>query len=127
MRLRGPPLPLGAPEVWRKLGILTGVALISAYRVMIAPLLVGSCKFCPTCSEYALQAIREWGLWRGAWLTFKRVLRCHPFSGPGGIDPVPLRKTGPSSPAGRPDARSREEGGAVGDKPRSSRNPQSRT
>ncbi len=91
--------------MWRRLGILTGVALVSAYRVMIAPLLVGSCKFCPTCSEYALGAIREWGLCRGAWLTLKRLLRCHPFSGPGGIDPVPPRKTDPSTSAGRPHAR----------------------
>ena len=55
---------------------------------MIRPLLIGSCKFCPTCSEYAIEALRIHGLWRGSWLAIRRICRCHPF-GPGGIDPVP--------------------------------------
>lgn len=66
------------------------VALIRAYQAMIRPWLIGSCKFCPTCSEYAVEAMHRHGLRRGAWLATRRVLRCHPF-GPGGIDPVPVQ------------------------------------
>lgn len=64
------------------------VLLICGYRVALAPLLIGTCKFHPTCSAYCIQAIQEWGLIRGGWLGLKRVLRCHPFSR-GGLDPVP--------------------------------------
>jgi uncharacterized protein len=76
--------------VARRLPILAAELLIRGYQVMLAPLLVGSCKFHPTCSEYCIQAIREWGLFRGSWLGFRRVIRCHPFSR-GGLDPVPRR------------------------------------
>lgn len=51
----------------------------------------GKCKYLPTCSEYALQAFREWGIFIGFFLSLWRVLRCNPFS-KGGYDPVPLRK-----------------------------------
>jgi len=64
--------------------------LISTYQGLVRPLLIGSCKFCPTCSEYASEALRVHGLWRGGWLALRRLVRCHPFS-PGGIDPVPRR------------------------------------
>lgn len=65
--------------------------LISGYRVALSPLLIGSCRFSPTCSEYFLQAVREWGALRGSWLGIRRLLRCHPFSA-GGLDPVPPRR-----------------------------------
>jgi len=65
--------------------------LISGYRVALSPLLIGSCRFSPTCSEYFLQAVREWGAVRGSWLGVKRLLRCHPFC-LGGLDPVPPRR-----------------------------------
>jgi len=58
---------------------------------MIRPHLIGTCKFCPTCSEYAIEALRTHGLLRGIALAFWRILRCHPFSA-GGLDPVPSRK-----------------------------------
>ena len=65
--------------------------LIRGYQVCLSPLLVGSCKFCPTCSEYFIQAVHEWGVLRGSWLGLRRLARCLPFS-PGGIDPVPRRQ-----------------------------------
>ena len=69
---------------------LTGLAilLVRAYQFSIRPLLIGSCKFCPSCSEYAITALQRHGLLRGGWLAARRLLRCHPF-GQGGIDPVP--------------------------------------
>ena len=68
--------------------ILLLVFLIRCYQGMIRPLLIGTCKFCPTCSEYAREAIQTHGPWRGSGLAARRLLRCHPFSR-GGIDPVP--------------------------------------
>ena len=64
------------------------ICLVRFYQVGVAPLLIGTCKFCPTCSEYFIGAVRVHGPWKGSWLGLKRLLRCHPFS-PGGIDPVP--------------------------------------
>jgi uncharacterized protein len=66
----------------------TAVLAVRAYQFAVRPLLVGSCQFCPTCSEYAIIALRRHGLLRGGALAFRRLLRCHPFH-PGGIDPVP--------------------------------------
>ncbi len=66
------------------------VALVCGYRVALAPLLIGQCKYVPTCSEYMIQAVGEWGVVRGTWLGLKRIARCLPF-GPGGIDPVPRK------------------------------------
>ena len=71
-------------------GIFVIEALIAGYRAILSPLLVGHCKFIPSCSEYMRQAVREWGATRGLWLGIKRIARCHPFS-LGGIDPVPRR------------------------------------
>jgi len=65
-----------------------GVFLVRCYQVMVRPHLIGSCKFFPTCSEYAVEALRTHGLWRGSILAIRRLGRCHPFS-PGGLDPVP--------------------------------------
>ncbi len=64
------------------------IILIRAYQRFISPLLPNSCRFYPTCSQYALEAIREHGLIRGVWMGTKRIGRCHPFH-PGGHDPVP--------------------------------------
>lgn len=74
-----------------RLAVLLLESLVRAYQVILSPLLIGTCKFCPTCSEYFIQAIREWGAIRGSWLGVRRLVRCHPF-GKGGIDPVPLRR-----------------------------------
>lgn len=64
------------------------LAAILAYQAGIRPLLGGSCIYCPSCSEYAAQAVRTHGVWRGGWLALRRLARCHPFA-TGGIDPVP--------------------------------------
>ena len=61
---------------------------IWAYRLAISPLLGVTCRFEPSCSEYALEALNRHGLIRGVWLGVKRILRCHPYR-PGGYDPVP--------------------------------------
>lgn len=63
-------------------------APIRFYRAWISPLLPPSCRFYPTCSAYALEAIGVHGPGRGSWLALTRIARCHPFH-PGGIDPVP--------------------------------------
>ena len=62
--------------------------LIRAYQFAVRPLLVGECRFMPSCSEYAAEAVSRHGPWRGAWLSAKRLSRCHPWSR-GGFDPVP--------------------------------------
>jgi uncharacterized protein len=76
------------------------VGMIRAYRLLIAPLLGPRCRFAPSCSAYALEALETHGALRGSWLTLRRLGRCHPFHR-GGVDPVP-----PVSPnrAARPEA-----------------------
>ena len=64
------------------------LALIRFYRVAISPYRQNCCIFVPTCSQYAMQAIEKYGALKGGWLTFKRLMRCNPFS-KGGYDPVP--------------------------------------
>ncbi|HLF82819.1 MAG TPA: membrane protein insertion efficiency factor YidD [Blastocatellia bacterium] len=63
------------------------ILFIRAYRLLISPLLPPSCRFTPTCSEYAMQAIEKHGALRGVYLAARRLLRCHPFHS-GGYDPV---------------------------------------
>ena len=75
------------------------LVLISAYRVLLSPLLGASCRFYPTCSTYAIEAIETHGAARGTWLAVKRILRCHPWHA-GGFDPVPPAKGG-AGPAQR--------------------------
>jgi hypothetical protein len=62
--------------------------LVRAYQLLLGPFLGGACRFYPSCSNYAMQAIEQHGARRGAALAVKRVLRCHPFSA-GGVDLVP--------------------------------------
>lgn len=64
---------------------------IHIYRKFISPLKPATCRFYPTCSAYALEAIEVHGALKGSWLAAKRIARCHPFN-PGGIDMVPPRK-----------------------------------
>ena len=62
--------------------------VILAYQYAVSPLFARSCRFHPSCSAYALEAVERYGSLRGAWLAVKRLLRCHPWH-PGGCDPVP--------------------------------------
>jgi putative membrane protein insertion efficiency factor len=64
------------------------LAFIGAYRLLLSPFLGANCRFYPTCSAYASEAIETHGAARGTWLAVKRILKCHPWH-PGGVDPVP--------------------------------------
>lgn len=68
------------------------IGLLTGYKSWISPLLPPACRFHPSCSEYACQAIEQHGAGRGLTLALRRVLRCHPFSA-GGFDPVPRAET----------------------------------
>ena len=63
-------------------------ALLRAYRWLVSPLLPPACRFYPSCSEYAEEALARHGAWRGGWLAVRRLCRCAPWH-PGGCDPVP--------------------------------------
>ena len=74
---------------WHKTpGRLLGIGLVRLYQLTFSGFVGGHCRHLPTCSEYGYEAIARHGLFRGAWLTAKRVARCGPF-GKAGIDPVP--------------------------------------
>lgn len=63
------------------------IFFIIIYRKFISPLMPPSCRFYPTCSQYAIEAISRYGVIKGGWLSVKRLMKCHPFH-PGGYDPV---------------------------------------
>jgi hypothetical protein len=67
--------------------------LIRSYQRLVSPLLAPRCRFHPSCSQYALEAIELHGAGRGSWLAVRRLMRCHPLH-PGGYDPVPAAKAG---------------------------------
>jgi len=64
--------------------------LVRAYQLLLSPWLGANCRHTPTCSQYALEALDEWGAWKGGWLTVRRLAKCHPW-GTSGLDPVPRR------------------------------------
>jgi len=72
------------------LGILAlpFIALIKLYQVIISPWLGPQCRYTPSCSAYGVEALKKYGLFKGGWLTLKRISRCHPW-GKHGYDPVP--------------------------------------
>ena len=74
----------GSAAAWLLIVLLTG------YRRFVSPLLGPRCRFYPSCSAYALEAVQVHGALRGSWLAVRRLSRCHPFH-PGGLDPVPGR------------------------------------
>ena len=67
------------------------IVLIGAYRYLLSPFLGNNCRFYPSCSHYAQEAIETHGLARGFWLSLRRISRCHPWHA-GGVDPVPPRE-----------------------------------
>ena len=81
----------GVYQLWRLIcGILSKVmlGLIWFYRHCISPLTPAACRYTPTCSQYAVEAIKKYGPFKGGWLALKRILRCNPWGG-SGYDPVP--------------------------------------
>jgi uncharacterized protein len=71
-----------------KILALPFIGLIRIYQKGISPLLGAQCRFTPTCSHYGVEALKKHGIFKGSWLTIKRVVRCHPWGG-SGYDPVP--------------------------------------
>ena len=69
------------------------IFLVRVYKAVISPLLPPACRFTPTCSQYAIEALKVHGPLYGSWLAFRRLLRCHPY-GPSGEDPVPPPRPG---------------------------------
>jgi uncharacterized protein len=64
------------------------IVLIKIYQLIVSPLFPPSCRFSPTCSHYSLEALKKYGILKGTWLGFNRIIRCHPWGG-SGYDPVP--------------------------------------
>ena len=64
------------------------LGLIRFYQYAVSPLIPSRCRYTPTCSQYALEAVKKYGSFKGGWLAVKRIARCHPFGG-SGHDPVP--------------------------------------
>ncbi|HET7601743.1 MAG TPA: membrane protein insertion efficiency factor YidD [Gemmatimonadales bacterium] len=75
------------PEL-RQVPRLALAGLIRGYQLVISPALPAACRFTPTCSQYALEAVRRYGVLKGSWLAARRLAKCHPFH-EGGTDPVP--------------------------------------
>ena len=72
----------------RKVVLMILLGMGRFYQNCISPFTPPSCRFTPTCSQYAIEALRKYGPWKGLWLTIKRILRCNPWGG-SGYDPVP--------------------------------------
>jgi putative membrane protein insertion efficiency factor len=83
----GSPAPRSRPPVARAAAWLL-IFLVRGYQVVISPLLPPACRYYPSCSQYAVEALEKHGALRGGWLAARRIARCHPFR-PGGYDPVP--------------------------------------
>ena len=75
-------------KVFLRILSLPFIALIKLYQWIISPLIGPKCRFTPTCSQYAIEALKKHGVFKGLWLTVKRLGRCHPWGGHG-YDPVP--------------------------------------
>src|SRR3954454_14847613 len=91
----GPSPPVGGFQPMRAARYVATL-LIRIYQWTVSPLLGPTCRFHPSCSNYALEAINRFGMLRGGWLTVKRLGRCHPWH-PGGFDPVPLVSGAPGA------------------------------
>ncbi len=97
-----------APAEKQSMAVKAALAALRIYKVYLSVLFAGSCRFEPTCSRYAYEAIERFGVMRGSWMGIKRLLRCHPLSRKFGYDPVPekteaavLQSYGAGQDAGR--------------------------
>jgi uncharacterized protein len=79
---RAPRSPIARAAAWLL------IFLVRGYQVVLSPLFPPACRYYPSCSQYAIEALEKHGALRGAWLAARRIARCHPFR-PGGYDPVP--------------------------------------
>ncbi len=75
-------------SICKRVAVFPLIVLVRFYQYCISPLKPPCCRFTPTCSAYALQALRKYGPIKGGWLSLRRILRCHPWGG-SGYDPVP--------------------------------------
>ena len=73
-----------------KIVIFPFILIIRAYQLVISPMLGSNCRFMPTCSEYAMRSLKEYGLVKGTFLSIKRIGKCHPWGGHG-HDPIPTK------------------------------------
>lgn len=87
-------VPLAADAQKQSVAVKAALAALRIYKVYLSFLFAGSCRFEPTCSRYAYEAIERFGVMRGSWLGLKRLLRCHPLSRKFGYDPVPEKTEG---------------------------------
>lgn len=81
----------GAVRFTSRAAVFVLVTLVRAYQLLVSPTLGPTCRFYPSCSAYAVEALRTHGPLRGTWLTIRRLGRCHPWN-PGGVDAVPPRE-----------------------------------
>ena len=81
-----------AAAILRKIAIAFPIALVRIYQWTVSPLLPTACRYTPTCSNYMIEALREWGALKGLWLGLKRISRCHPCGG-WGEDAVPRNES----------------------------------
>ena len=86
---QAPPQESLGPVGGSSFGIRAALFALSFYKAYLSVLFAGTCRYEPTCSRYAYEAIERFGVLRGGWLGFTRLLRCHPLSGRFGYDPVP--------------------------------------
>ena len=83
------PSPAATATMARSMSAKAALMMLRTYKVYVSPWFAGSCRYVPTCSVYASEAIERFGVLRGAWVGLKRLLRCHPLSRRFGYDPVP--------------------------------------
>ena len=86
---QAPPLQKTSPCGERNIFVRAALFALSFYKAYLSVLFAGTCRYEPTCSRYAYEAIERFGVLHGGWLALKRLLRCHPLSGRFGYDPVP--------------------------------------